>query len=88
MPTLNSYSSNFSSNTSVEITNNTGCDLIVRYSGVDAKIIEIPSGGTRTVYLSSGSYKIAASACGANYASTESLHGSYASTFYISRTRF
>jgi hypothetical protein len=51
-------------------------------------MIEIPSGGTSTVYLSSGTYKIAASACGANYAGTESLSGSYGSTFYISRTRY
>lgn len=88
MPSFDNYSTSYSSNSSVEITNNTGCNLTVRYSGVEAKMIEIPSGGTRTVYLSSGTYKIAASACGANYAGTESLHGSYGSTFYISRTRY
>ncbi len=88
MPSFDNYSTSYSSNSSVEITNNTGCNLTVRYSGVEAKLIEIPSGGTRTVYLSSGTYKIAASACGANYAGTESLHGSYGSTFYISRTRY
>lgn len=88
MPSFDNYSTSYSSNSSVEITNNTGCNLTVRYSGVEAKMIEIPSGGTRTVYLSSGTYKIAASACGANYAGTESLSGSYGSTFYISRTRY
>lgn len=88
MPSFDNYSTSYSSNSSVKITNNTGCNLTVRYSGVEAKMIEIPSGGTRTVYLSSGTYKIAASACGANYAGTESLHGSYGSTFYISRTRY
>lgn len=88
MPSFDNYSTSYSSNSSVEITNNTGCNLTVRYSGVEAKMIEIPSGGTRTVYLSSGTYKIAASACGANYAGTESLNGSYGSTFYISRTRY
>lgn len=88
MPSFDNYSTSYSSNSSVEITNNTGCNLTVRYSGVEAKMIEIPSGGTRTVYLSSGTYKIVASACGANYAGTESLHGSYGSTFYISRTRY
>ncbi len=88
MPSFNSNSSSYSSNSSVEITNNTGCSLTVRYSGVEAKMIEIPSGGTRTVYLTSGSYKITASACGANYAGTENLHGSYDSTFYITRTRY
>lgn len=88
MPSFDNFSSSFSSNSSVRISNNTGCALTVRYSGVEAKIIEIPSGGTRTVYLASGSYKIAASACGSNYAGTESLQGSYGSTFYIRRTRF
>jgi len=88
MPSFDSYGSSYSSNSSVKITNNTGCDLTVRYSGVQAKIIEIPSGGTSTVYLASGSYKIAASACGSNYAGVESLQGSYGSTFYISRTRY
>ncbi len=85
MPSFNNYSSDYSSNSTVEITNNTGCNLTVRYSGPEAIMIEIPSGGTRTVYLSSGSYKIAASACGSNYAGNESLHGKYGSTFYIRR---
>lgn len=88
IPSFNQYNSSYSSNSSVAITNNTGCELTVRYSGPDAEMITIPSGGTRTVYLSSGSYKIAASACGENYASTENLHGQYGSTFYITTTRY
>lgn len=88
IPSFNQYNSSYSSNSSVAITNNTGCELTVRYSGPDAEIITIPSGGTRKVYLSSGSYKIAASACGANYAGTESLHGEYGSTFYITTSRY
>lgn len=88
IPTFSQYNSTYSSNSSVSITNNTGCELTVRYSGPDAEIVTIPSGGTRTVYLSSGSYKIAASACGANYAGTESLHGEYGSTFYITTSRY
>lgn len=88
MPSFNSYGSSYTSSSTVDVTNNTGCTLTVRYSGVDAKLIEIPSGGTRSVYLSSGNYKIAASACGSNYAGTENLHGSYSSEFYISRTRY
>lgn len=88
IPSFNQYNSSYSSSSSVEITNNTGCELTVRYSGPDAEMISIPSGGTRTVYLSSGSYKIAASACGANYAGTENLHGKYGSTFYITTSRY
>lgn len=87
-PSFNQYSSSYSSNSSVEITNNTGCELTVRYSGPEAEIIAIPSGGTRKVSLVSGNYKIAASACGENYAGTEDLHGAYRSTFYITTTRY
>jgi hypothetical protein len=88
IPSFSQYNSGYSSSSSVQITNSTGCELTVRYSGPDAEMITIPVGGTRTVYLSSGSYKIAASACGANYAGTESLHGEYGSTFYITRSRY
>lgn len=83
MPSFNQYGYSSSSSSTVEITNNTGCSLTVRYSGVDAKMIEIPQGGTRRVHLSSVTYKVTASACGSNYASTESLEGSYSSNFYI-----
>ena len=88
MPTFNQYGSSYSSSSTVRITNNTGCELTVRYSGPDVEMILIPVGSTRSVSLSSGSYKIAASACGANYAGTESLQGEYGSTFYISTTRY
>lgn len=88
MPLFNQYSSSYSSNSSVQITNNTGCNLTVRYSGPNAEIIQIPEGGIRTVYLLSGNYKIAASACGANYAGKESLQGNYDSTFYISTSKY
>lgn len=73
MPTFNQYGSSYSSSSTVRITNNTGCELTVRYSGPDVEMILIPVGSTRSVSLSSGSYKIAASACGANYAGSESL---------------
>jgi hypothetical protein len=88
MPSFNQNSYNYSSSSSVEITNNTGCSLTVRYSGADVKMIEIPNGGKRRVNLSSGTYKVAASACGSNYARTENLQGSYSSSFYISTTRY
>lgn len=72
-----------SSTSTVSIKNDTSCELIVRYSGIDAKEIIIPVGATRSVSLSSGNYKIAASACGLHYAGTESLSGSYSSSYYI-----
>ena len=88
MPSLNQNSYGYSSSSSVEITNNTGCSLTVRYSGPDVKMIEISNGVSKRVYLSSGTYKVAASACGSNYAGTESLQGSYNSSFYIERRRY
>lgn len=88
MPRFNQYGYSSSSFSSVEITNNTGCSLIVRYSGVDVKMIEIPQGGTIRVNLSNGTYKVAASACGENYAGTDNLSGSYSSTFYIETRRY
>ena len=88
MPSFNQYSSEYSSSSTVWITNNTGCELTVRYSGPDIEMIIIPEGGERSMSLSSGIYKIAASACGSNYAGSESLQGEYGSTFYISSTRY
>lgn len=83
MPSFDSYSGGYSSSSSVAITNDTRCTLTVRYSGPEARSIDIPAGSTRTVYLTSGEYKIAATACGSNYAGMERLSGTYKSTFYI-----
>lgn len=83
MPSFDNYSSSYSSISSVKITNDTGCELTIRYSGTEAKMLNIPKGETRTISLKSGSYRIVASACGANYAGTENLQGDYGSTFYI-----
>jgi len=88
LPSFNQKSYSGSSFSSVEIKNNTGCSLIVRYSGADVKMIEIPEGGKRKVKLSNGIYKVAASACGEDYAGTENLYGNYSSTFYIETIRY
>lgn len=87
MPSFDNHSSKYSSTSSVKISNDTGCGLTVRYSGTEAKMLDIPNGSTKTVSLKSGNYKITASACGYNYAGIENLHGDYSSTFYISTTR-
>lgn len=88
MPSFDNHSSKYSSTSSVKISNDTGCGLTVRYSGTEAKMLDIPNGSTKTISLKSGNYKITASACGYNYAGIENLHGDYSSTFYISRTRY
>lgn len=88
MPASQQYGSGHSSNSTVEIKNDTGCELTVRYSGPDVKMVTISAGNSQTVYLSSGSYKVAASACGSNYGGTEDLHGKYGSSFYITHSRY
>ena len=88
MPASQQYGNGHSSNSTVEIKNDTGCELTVRYSGPDVKMITISAGSSQTVYLSSGSYRVAASACGSNYGGSEDLHGKYGSSFYISHSRY
>lgn len=72
-----------SSSSTITISNDTQCELTVRYSGSDIKMISIPAGRTRSINLSSGNYRVAASACGSNYAGSESLSGDYSSRYYI-----
>ena len=88
MPSFEQYNYGNSTSSTVKITNNTGCDLVVRYSGTEIEMITIPEGSTRSVSLSSGNYRVAATACGHNYAGSENLTGDYTSTFYISTTRY
>jgi hypothetical protein len=71
----------------VQVSNQTGHELTVMYSGPDSKKIVIPSGGTRTVSLPPGDYKVAASVTAANvrnYYGTDTMRGgNYSSRFYI-----
>lgn len=75
-----------SRNSTISISNDTSCELVVRYSGSDSKMISIPSRQTRNVNIDSGNYRITASACGYNYYGTESLSGDYTSSYYIETT--
>lgn len=88
LPTFENRGNRGTTTSSISIENGTGCSLTVRYSGADINMITIPAGSTRSVTLKSGSYRIAASACGSNYAGEESLSGRYSSRYYISRTRY
>lgn len=87
LPTFDRNSTSFSANSEIEIENGTQCNLVVRYSGTDTKMIDIPAGETRSIRITSGTYRIAASACGSNYAGTENLQGQYSSKYYISTSR-
>ena len=88
LPSFSQTNYGYSSTSSVTIENDTGHELTVRYSGPSVKMIVIPRGGTKTTSLSSGSYKIAASAGGLHYGGRESLSGSYSSTYYITTSRY
>lgn len=84
MPTSEKIGSYNSTTSTVSISNDTSCELIIRYSGQDSKMISIPANQTRSLSIQSGSYRITASACGYNYAGSESLSGNYTSSYYIS----
>lgn len=88
LPSFSQTNYGSSSSSSVTIKNNTGHSLTVRYSGPSVREIVIPRGGSSTTSLTSGYYKIAASAGGLHYAGRENLSGSYSSTYYISTTRY
>lgn len=88
IPSSQRTGNSYSSNAQISITNNTGYTLTIRYLGPSIKRITIPAGGYKTVYLSSGSYKIAATAGGLNYAGYESYSGEYSAQYYISRSRY
>lgn len=88
LPTFSQTNFGYSSSSQVSITNDTGHELTVRYSGPTVTMIVIPIGRTRTTYLKSGSYKIAASAGGLHYAGTESLSGNYSSKYYITTSSY
>lgn len=84
MPSSEKIGSYNSTTSTVSISNDTSCELIIRYSGIDSKMISIPANQNRSLSIQSGSYRITASACGYNYAGSESLSGDYSSKYYIS----
>lgn len=88
LPTFEKRGDRGTTTSAISIENGTGCSLTVRYSGADINMIIIPAGSTRSVTLKSGLYRIAASACGSNYAGEESLSGRYSSRYYISSSRY
>lgn len=83
MPVSDKISESNSRISEVSIQNDTSCNLEVRYSGVESKMISIPANQSATISLKSGSYRVAASACGSNYAGSENLRGNYSSSYYI-----
>lgn len=88
LPSFSKTDYSYSSTSTVTIKNDTRYKLIVRYSGPSIREIVIPRGASKTTTLSSGSYKIAASAGGLNYAGREKLSGSYNSKYYITTSRY
>jgi len=86
MPTSDKVGESNSGYSEVSIKNDTSCELIVRYSGIDSKMISIPENQSRSISMKSGDYRVTASACGESYSGTEYLSGNYSSSYYISTT--
>lgn len=83
MPTSDKIGESNSNISEVSIKNDTSCQLEVRYSGRESKMISIPAHQSSSILLKSGNYRVAASACGSNYAGNENLRGNYSSSYYI-----
>ncbi len=88
LPSSYQTDNGYSKNSTVSITNNTGYLLTVRYSGPDVTSVAIPAGGTRKVYLLSGTYQVGATAGSASCGGTESLHGNYTSSYTITTSTY
>jgi hypothetical protein len=86
MPTSDKVGESNSGISEVSIKNDTSCELIVRYSGINSKMISIPENQSRSISIKSGDYRVTATACGESYSSTEYLSGNYSSSYYISTT--
>lgn len=86
MPTSDKVGESNSGFSEVSIKNDTSCELIVRYSGIDSKMISIPENQSRNISMKSGDYRVTATACGESYSGTEYLSGNYSSSYYISTT--
>lgn len=86
MPTSDKVGESNSDISEVSIKNDTSCELIVRYSGIDSKMISIPKNQSRNISMKSGNYRVTATSCGESYSGTEYLSGNYSSSYYISTT--
>ena len=76
----------------ITVTNSTSYTLTLLYSGPDSKRLVISAGGTSSVRLKNGSYRVAASVSASNvsnYAGNENLQGgNYSVDYYISTYRY
>lgn len=76
----------------ITVSNRTSYTLTLLYSGSDSKRLVIPAGGTSSIRLKNGNYRVAASVSASNvrnYAGNENLQGgNYSAEYYISTTRF
>lgn len=76
----------------ITVTNSTSYTLTLLYSGPDSKRLVISAGGTSSVRLKNGNYRVAASVSASNvsnYAGNENLQGgNYSVDYYISTYRY
>lgn len=76
----------------ITVTNSTSYTLTLLYSGPDSKRLVVSAGGTSSIRLKNGNYRVAASVSASNvtnYAGNETLHGgNYSVDYYISTYRY
>ena len=92
LPTMEQTGYGSGSTSYITVTNSTSYTLTLLYSGPDSKRMVISAGGTSSVRLKNGNYRIAASVSAYNvskYAGNESLQGGFYSVdYYISTYRY
>jgi len=85
LPQSNRTGNYGSTSSNITISNSTQYELVLRYSGPSTRKVSIRPHGQLSLNLISGSYRVAASAGGLNYAGSESLRGDYSVKYYITR---
>lgn len=92
LPSMNRTGYGSGSTSYITVTNSTSYTLTIWYSGNDSKKLVIRAGGTKSVRLKNGQYRVAASVSASNvrnYAGSENLlGGSYSVDYYISTYRY
>ena len=92
LPSMEKVGYSQSSRSTIKVSNGTGYKLTVLYSGKDSKGLVIQPGGSASVNLPNGSYRVAASVTASNvrsFAGSEHLTGgNYEVSYYIETRRY
>ena len=92
LPSMEKVGFSQSSRSTIKVSNGTGYKLTVLYSGKDSKGLVIQPGGSASLNLPNGSYRVAASVTASNvrsFAGSEHLTGgNYEVSYYIETRRY